>query len=143
MVNYWIVAIPEKNWYVIKDSKKWGYTDNLDNTIKRNDILIFYITKSSSEKLGGNFVGAARVIGDWIEENEPLWPDEKTKNKVIYPYRVPIELIREGRVNIHDLLNKLSFIKIKEKWWFYFRNTPCNFRKPIPEKDAKLILESL
>lgn len=144
MSNYWVVAIPEENWKVIRDKKKWGYKENLEDLIRKEDVLIFYVTKSSSKELGGNFVGAAKIVGDWKkEEKELLWPDEKEKGKVIYPYRVSIELTKEGKASVDELVNKLSFIKNKEKWKVYFRNTPCNFRKPISENDAKIIIDSI
>lgn len=144
MTGYWVVAVPEENWKVIRDKKKWGYKESLEDLIKKEDVLIFYVTKSSSKELGGNFVGVAKVVDDWKkEEKELLWPDEKEKGKVIYPYRVSIELTKEGKASVDELVNKLSFIKNKEKWKVYFRNTPCNFRKPIPENDAKIIIDSI
>jgi len=41
------------------------------------------------------------------------------------------------------LVVKLSFIKNRKRANIYLVGTPANLKRPIPEKDAKTIIESL
>jgi len=113
--------------------------------IRAEDIIIFYVMKSRCRdpNYATCLTGAYEVISDWFREDKPLWPDEKEVGKVLYPYRVRLGFVKDGKVKAEELVDRLSFIKNKERWQVYFRGCPANFRKPIPEEDAKLIIESL
>ena len=140
---YWIIPVSEENWYIIRELNIYGAPRDLSHLIKIGDILIFYVVRHKAQNLGSCFVGAYRVISKWYKEDKPLWQDEKKLQKTLYPYRVKIEPLKQGIVKLEKLLDRLSFIKKKEKWRIYLRGCPANFRKPLPEEDAKLILESM
>jgi len=93
--------------------------------------------------LGGRFVGAFRVTSSWFREDEPLWPDEVREGRVKYPWRIRLEPIKLGIADFNELIPKLSFIGNKERANAYLVGTPANLKRPIPEADAKLIMESL
>lgn len=113
--------------------------------VKPNDVIIFYVTKKNSTRLGGKFVSAYRVVSEWFREDRPLWPDEAHEGRVKYPWRIRLEPVKLGVVDYNELVSKLSFVKNKKKPGAALLGTPANFKfkKPIPEEDAKLIINSL
>jgi len=62
---------------------------------------------------------------------------------VKYPWRVRLELIKLGVADFRELAPKLRFVEKKDKANAYLVGTPANLRRPIPEEDAKAIMESL
>ena len=148
MSNYWIVTITEENWQLVQRLKIYGAPETLGlkqarELIKPGDIIIFYIKKKSSKVLGGKFVGAFKVISEWYHEEKPLWPDEIREGKVKYPWRVKLKPIKLGVADFKSLVPKLEFIKRKERPNAYLVGTPANLRRPIPEHDAKEIINAL
>ena len=93
--------------------------------------------------MGGRFVGVFRVVSSWFREDRVLWPDEVREGRVKYPWRVRLEPIRLGTADFDELVPRLSFIKNKERANAYLVGTPANLKRPIPEEDAKTIMESL
>jgi len=145
MVRYWIIPITYDNWLTCHGELTYGFGENLEDLIKTGDIIIFYVMKSRCRDpdYAACFVGAYEVIGKWFREDKPLWPDEREVGKVLYPYRVKTRLVKDGKVKAEELVGRLSFIRSKDRWQVYFRGCPANFRKPIPEEDARLIIESM
>ena len=145
MARYWIIPITYDNWLICHNKLVYGFGETLEDLVKAGDIIIFYVMKKRCRDpdYAMCFVGAYEVTSSWFRESKPLWPDEQETGKVLYPYRVKLKLIRDGKVKAEELVDRLSFIKNKERWQVYFRGCPANFRKPIPEEDAKLIIESL
>jgi len=144
-VRYWVIPITYDNWLVCDSEGIYGFGRSLGNIIKINDVIIFYVKKKECRvsDYAACFVGAYKVISDWFKGREPLWPDEREAGRVLYPYRVRLRLIKDGKVKVEGLVDGLSFIKNKERWQVYFRGCPANFRRPIPEEDARLIIEKL
>jgi len=142
MMRYWIIPITYDNWLVCHSELVYGFGESLENLIKAGDTIIFYVMKSRCRdpKYASCLVGAYEVIGKWSREDKPLWPDEKEIGKVLYPYRIRLKLIKDGKVKVEELVGRLSFIKNKDGWQVYFRGCPTNFRRTIPERDAKLII---
>ena len=149
MPKYWIVAVSEDNWEVIKRENVYGAPEtpgvrSPTQLIEPGDnIVIFYVKMKSSKKLGGKFVGAYEVTSEWYREDKSLWPDEIKGGKVKYPWWVRLEPVKLGVADFRELVPKLEFIKKKGRAQAYLVGTPANLRRPIPEHDAKLILESL
>ncbi len=145
MVRYWIIPITYDNWLVCHKEMIYGFGESLENHIKKGDIIIFYVMKSrcSNPDYASYFANAYEVVSNWFKENKPLWPDEVKAKKVLYPHRVTLRLVKEGKVKVEELVDELGFIKRKDVWKIYFRGCPANFKKPIPEEDAKLIIERL
>jgi len=56
---------------------------------------------------------------------------------------VRLEPIKLGVAGFDELVPRLSFIGNKERAYAYLVGTPANLKRPIPEADAKLIMESL
>ena len=147
-LKHWIITVSEENWYVIKSSNVYGAPESqrfksIHRLIKPGDIVIFYVKKKDSKDLGGKFVGAFKVISNWFREDKPLWPDEIREGRVKYPWRVRLEPVKLGVADFRELVPRLSFIEKKDKPGAYLVGTPANLRRPIPEKDAKTIIESL
>ena len=148
MPKYWIIAISEDNWEVVKKENVYGAPEtpgarSPTKLIKSGDIIIFYVKMKSSKSFGGKFVGAFRVVSEWYREDKPLWPDEIRERKVKYPWRIRLEPIKLGIADFKELVPKLKFIEKKDKAQAYLVGTPANLRRPIPEEDAKLIIDAL
>ena len=145
MVKYWVIPITYDNWLICNKELIYGYGSNLEDLIKKGDIIIFYVKKSgcSNPDYAMCFANAYEVVSDWFREDKPLWPDEVKARKTLYPYRVKLRLVKEGKVRVQDIIDRLSFIVKKDVWYAYFLGCPANFKKPIPEEDAKLIIRSL
>jgi len=147
-VRYWIITVSEENWHVIKSSSVYGAPGSQRRKptyelIKTGDIIIFYIKKKDSRSLGGKFVGAFRVVSEWFREDKPLWPDEVRESRVKYPWRIRLEPVKLGIADFRELVPMLKFVEKKDRPGAYLVGTPANLRRPIPEEDARIILNSM
>ncbi|MFP3201423.1 MAG: EVE domain-containing protein [Sulfolobus sp.] len=143
-MTYWLIPVREDFWEVVMSTNVYGYEkESIMNTIKKDDILLFYVGKYYAKKYGGKFVGLMRVISDWYKDESILFPDEKIYNKPKYIYRVKLEPIIIGECAVKDVLYELSFIEDKFQFSKYLRNVPANLKRPLPEKDVKLIEECI
>ena len=143
LARFWIFVVSEENWFVIKEGRVHGVPDGSKavDLVKPGDVAIFYVKKRDARSLGGKFVGAFRVTSSWFREDKPLWPDEVREGRVKYPWRVRLEPIKLGVADFDELVPKLSFIGNKERAYAYLVGTPANLKRPIPEEDAKLIID--
>jgi len=141
----WLIPITEDNWEVIKRENIYGAPENsaAPNLIKRGDNIIFYVVKKGSKRLGGKIVGIYRTASDWFKEDKPLWPDEIAEGKVKYPWRIRIEPLKVGIVDLGEIAEKLSFTKRVRVLNVLLMGTPANAKKPIPDEDLKVILDHL
>lgn len=147
-MKYWIVSVSEENWYIIKENNVYGAPESQRfrgprGLINAGDILIFYVKKTGSQRLGGKFVGVFKVTSTWYREDKLLWPDEIREGRVKYPWRVRLEPLKIGVVGFESLVPKLRFVVNKERPHAYLVGTPANLKRPISEEDARLIIESL
>ena len=141
----WLIPITEDNWEIIKRKNIYEAPENsaASNLIKREDNIIFYIVKKDSKKLGGKIVGVYRTTSDWFKEDKPLWPDEVVEGKVKYPWKIRVEPVKVGIVDLREIAEKLSFTKRVRILNVLLMGTPANAKKPIPDEDLKVILEHL
>jgi predicted RNA-binding protein len=65
------------------------------------------------------------------------------EGRVKYPWRTRLEPLKLGVADFKELAPRLKFVENKERPHAYLVGTPANFRRPIPEEDAKLIIESM
>jgi predicted RNA-binding protein len=147
-VNYWIIPVSEENWLVIKEVNVYGAPEaargrHVRELVKPGDVVIFYVAKKNSRRLGGKFVGAYRVASEWFREDKPLWPDEAREGRVKYPWRTRLEPVKLGLVDYSELAPRLGFVVNKKKLGAPLIGTPGNYKRPIPRQDAELIINSL
>ena len=123
MARYWIIPIMYDNWLVCHDELVYGFGESLEDPIKTGDITIFYVMKKACKDpdYASHLVGAYEIISDWFREDRPLWPDEKEIDKVLYPYRVRLKLVKDGKAKAEELIGRLSFTRNKNRWQVYFR----------------------
>jgi len=148
VTKYWIIPVSEENWHIVKSLNIYGTPEAkigrpITQLVQPGDVLIFYVLKRGSKSLGGKFVGAFRVVSTWFREDKPLWPDEVREGSVKYPWRVRLEPVKLGVADFRELAPKLRFVEKKERANAYLVGTPANLRRPIPEEDAKTIIENL
>ena len=146
MTSSWIIPVSEENWRVVKEGLVYGAPEggrrHPRELIRPGDVVVFYVMKRGSKSLGGKFVGAFKVTSEWFYEDRPLWPDE-AEGRAKYPWRVKLEPIKLGEASLDELVPRLSFIGNKSIPHAYLVGTPANMRRPIPEEDARLIVDSL
>jgi predicted RNA-binding protein len=111
--------------------------------VKPGDVLVFYVAKKNSKRLGGKFVGAYRVASEWFREDKPLWPDEAREGRVKYPWRTRLEPVKLGVADYGELAPRLSFVVDKKRLGASLIRTPGNYKRPIPRGDAELIINNL
>ena len=142
-LKYWFASIVEDNWNTIKELRIYASKNIVCRKMTKGDRIIVYIPKKASKTLGGCVVGVLELVTDIEYDTTPLFPEEKRTNKVLYPYRAKVKLIHEGKVPINEILPLLSFIENKEKFMIYLRGNPANMGRPIPDKDAEIIINKL
>ncbi|RLG37262.1 MAG: EVE domain-containing protein [Candidatus Alkanophagales archaeon] len=147
MASYWIIPVSEENWRVVKEKLVYGAPEggrrHPKELIRPGDVVVFYVMKRGSRSLGGRFVGAFKAASEWFYDDKPLWPDEVSEGRVKYPWRVRLQPVKLGEASLEELAPRLSFIGNKSIPHAYLVGTPANMRRPIPEEDAKLIIDSL
>jgi len=148
LVNYWIIPVSEENWLVIKEVNLYGAPEatrgrHVRELIKPGDVVIFYVAKKNSKRLGGKFVGAYRIASEWFREDKPLWPDEAREGRVKYPWRTRLELVKLEVADYSELAPRLSFVVDKKRPGAPLIGTPGNYKRPIPKQDAELIINNL
>ena len=148
LVNYWIIPVSEENWHVIKEANLYGAPEatrgrHVRELVKPGDVVIFYVAKKNSKRLGGKFVGAYRIASEWFREEKPLWPDEAREGRVKYPWRTRLEPVKLGLVDYSELAPRLSFVVDKKRLGTPLIGTPGNYKRPIPRGDAELIINNL
>jgi predicted RNA-binding protein len=148
LVNYWIIPVSEENWLVIKEVNVYGAPEatrgrHVRELVKPGDVVIFYVAKKNSKRLGGKFVGAYKVASEWFREDKPLWPDEAREGKVKYPWRTRLEPVKLGLVDYSELAPRLSFVLDKKRLGAPLIGTPGNYKRPIPRQDAELVVNNL
>jgi len=87
---HWIILGPKKSWETAFDKGCiWGVKQVLYPEWKAldwEDIIFFHITKTI-----GGIVGVGRVKAKFIQD-KPLWPDEISERKVLYPLRFEFDV---------------------------------------------------
>ena len=111
---YWLVSISPENWEIMKKELKFGSKRDLSKFIKKEDYLIVYVR--GTYKIKGIF----KVTSDWYEANDLLWNDEKEKDELIYKYRIDVEPVKITEIDVRGIVDRLSFIEKKDKWFMYF-----------------------
>lgn len=137
------MAVTEENWRVVAERRVYGSPRPLEGLVKPGDVVIFYVRKRGSGRLGGKFVGAFRVASGWYRGEGPLWPDEVREGRVKYPWRVRLAPVKLGVADFEELVPRLRFVRRKDRPHAYLVGTPANLRRPVPEEDAELILGSM
>jgi predicted RNA-binding protein len=137
LLNYWICVTDETNWNIIKKLKLWGVPKRnrvLAERVKIGDILVFYVKPKQ-------VVCVAQVVSETFESNTKIFKSTGYSQKENFPTRVKIKMLIMPRnvVSFEDLVSKLGFIKVKEKWPAYLRRA----MRTIPKTDYEVILASL
>jgi predicted RNA-binding protein len=141
MVDHWIWSVSAGNWEIVRERNvNATYSKYASGKVHRGDILVFYVKGS------GAFLGSFKIVGDWYETKELLWPDEIAAKEKLYPHECKLERIRIGEATVSDLIPRLSFIGNKAFYGNYLRGShggPANFSRSISAQDYEIILENM
>jgi len=137
-LTYWIFSVTPENWQIARKQKIWAVKrENVAQKVNKGDFIVLYVSGTES------FCTVIEILEDWHAAVQPVWMDEMEENRIKYPYQTKVKIVQEGLANIKKMLQKLSFIKNKQKWGVYVQGTPANTRKPISELDYQSIQDAM
>ncbi|BBD72403.1 hypothetical protein HS1genome_0792 [Sulfodiicoccus acidiphilus] len=128
---------------MVREMKIYGADRDLSDVIKVGDQLLLYVTKYYAKMYGGKIVAIMEVESDWFQDNTPIFPAERARNRAIYVYRIRLRERELGVCDLRSILKELSFVEEKDQLAKYLRRVPANLGRPIPERDVKVIQECM
>ena len=148
MPNYWILLVSEDNFLFIKEHNIYGCRDIgcrwAMKKVGKGDIVITYVIKEGCKNYCSSFTGAFMVVSDWVKNEKPIFPDEVKMNNIIYEYIVHLKPIVIGKLNIYNVIQKLSFTREQKLNKALHSVAPTySFSKPLSEGDAEIIINEL
>ena len=137
MVNYWLCVTDEDNWSVIRDRLVWGVSDRYKaviNQVDIGDMLTFYV---KPKRICGILVAASKPY----TSTEKIFKSAGPSGRELYPHRVRLQplIIPEKCIKFEPLIQKLKFIKNKQRWTGHIRRAMIK----IPEEDFELLKVAL
>lgn len=145
--QFYICVADWRTISIIEKSEIWGVSDKALKQISSvcvGDNLLFYIKagKVNDEKKDSSIFGIFEVSSDLWIKNDDTFVKDGVQNTNYYPNRVSIKKISgcELPINFRPLIQKLSFIKSKERWGSAFMGKSMI---KIDEDDYKTIEEYL
>ncbi|GBC74837.1 hypothetical protein HRbin06_00144 [archaeon HR06] len=136
--SYWVFSVTPENWQIARQKKIWAVrSKNITQKVRKGDFIILYVNGTES------FCTIIETLEDWYQATEVVWADEMEERIIKYPYQIKVRIVQEGLANVKELVQKLSFIKNKQKWGVYVQGTPANMGRPIPESDYQIIQNAM
>jgi len=134
MTKYWLLIGSEEYWiYLLKEGywalkKRWK---RKSNKIKKGDKAVAYVKYVSA------IYGILSIVSDPYEERKSILEEDTD----LFPIRFKIkpELVLENPKSIKPLINRLSFIKNKKRWYSYFQTSI----RELSKEDFELIYSYL
>ncbi|MDI6860350.1 MAG: EVE domain-containing protein, partial [Methanocellales archaeon] len=104
-MSSWLVVGRPENWETAFDlGNIWGLRQNqayLWEALASGDVVFFYVTSPVSK-----IVGYGKILSKF-KQDKPLWPEERTKRRVIWPLRFQFDTILRFR---REEWNRLGII---------------------------------
>jgi len=124
LTNRWLLVADDQTWTTLVKSGFWKLGrryKRVSRKIRREDRAVAYVKYFSA------IYGIVKITSETYEN----------KQDVEYPVRFDMEpeVFLSEPISIRPLINSLSFIRNKERWYGYFQTS---LRK-VPEKDFELI----
>ena len=131
-MSKWICVTSYENWLVVLNKYIWGVSIRWEKHIQRvkpGDLLVFYIIPKS---IGGIF----EAMSEPYYDESPIFYPVKTREEK-FPYRIKLKpiLVPKELLDFTPLVEKLTFIKNKQRWSAPFRRAMFQ----INEEDYKII----
>jgi len=126
----WLLVGNEKNWEIGIKNSIWGLKEKHRTTwemIKKGDSLFIYVTAPIS-----GLIGVAKVKEKILGE-KPLWPDEISADKIIYPFRIIFE--------IEKIVEREKWKKEKISIWPILGYRRLHGINELSEREAKGLLK--
>jgi hypothetical protein len=91
-IQFWLVVGKPENWHTAFDYRGiWGLRQSQkrywDKMQENRDVIFFYVTSAISGIVGTG------VVRTKLHQLSPLWPEERAKNEVIWPFRFEFDVI--------------------------------------------------
>ncbi|RFA94634.1 hypothetical protein CGL51_09510 [Pyrobaculum aerophilum] len=109
MPEYWLTMLDEENFKYTVERGIYGLPESasgLAQFIKPGHRLVAYVMKEGCRELCQSFAAVLEIAGEWRKSTKPIWPDEREKGIVLYPWVVDVRVLAKGRV---------EFSKVKER----------------------------
>jgi len=144
LAQTWIVTISEDNLQETLKHNLIGLQERrrkLLTRVRPGDTVIFYIGKKRAGYGGpkgsvSQFGPIAEVTGEVFSSRAPIW---ESKGGEIFPARLPISMVSEGRINAADMIPQLNFVKNRGKWGLYF----LTGIREVSEEDCTTLLAAI
>jgi hypothetical protein len=90
--KFWLVVGTPENWHTAFDyGGIWGLRQSQQrywNEMQENrDVVFFYVTSPVAGIVGSGLVGTK------LHQVSPLWPEERAKNEVVWPFRFEFDVL--------------------------------------------------
>ncbi len=111
-VKVWIAVTSDQNYRLCANHGIWGVNSPQGRAqlskVKIGDLLVFYI------KRHGVLRDIWKICNTMYYNNTKIWPNK------LYPWRINIKSLLSCSISVNNLINQLSFIKNKNRWYIYF-----------------------
>ncbi|WP_287583936.1 EVE domain-containing protein [Candidatus Borrarchaeum sp.] len=116
MKKFFIFVTGRDNAEIVDKKGIYGVSDRHKKAINKvnvGDSVLLYITGESV------FYGVYEIKSELYKDNKRVF---KSSIRIIFPFRVKLKRIMKftNSIQIKPLVNKLNFIKNKEKWYSNF-----------------------
>lgn len=134
-MRYWIFVTKPENYEICVKEGVWGVDERYLGILKLlkpgEDRFIFYVTSWKE------FRDIYEISSKLFYDEKPLWPNQ------IYPWRIKIKRIFQGKVSIDKVFDKLLFITNRKKgkggWSDHFQFSIISIR----DEDFILIRDAM
>lgn len=144
MTQRWIVTISQDNLQETLKHNQIGLPERRRDLLKRvrpGDTVVFYIGRKREGYSGprssiSQFGPVVKVTSEEFFSDVPIW---RSRSGKLFPSRLSISLLSEGRVNAADVIPHLSFVRNKDRWGLYL----LTGIRAISEEDYKTLLTAM
>jgi predicted RNA-binding protein len=145
---YFLCITDFQNWPIINSKKIWGVSKKHSNKIakmNKGDYLVIY--ESAIPKTVGfegkppQIKGIYKVKSEVVENNRRIFESPKKDPNEVYPLRVSLENVKifDEPVNFRNLIEKLDFIRNKQRWSLHLVGKPII---QLSEKDYNTLISN-
>jgi predicted RNA-binding protein len=90
--KFWLAVGTSENWHTAFDyGGIWGLRNSQvgfwNRMTENSDLIFFYVTSPVSGVVGNG------ILRTKLHQLSPLWPEERAKNQVIWPFRVEFDVM--------------------------------------------------
>jgi predicted RNA-binding protein len=122
LVNYWVIPLSEENWFVVKEISVYGAPEvargrHIRDLVEPGDVLVFYVTKRGSKRLGGKFVARTGLSQSGSVRRSRCGPTRLVRAGSSTPLASQTKPLKLGVANYSELAPKTKLRSKQETAW--------------------------